>query len=100
MSEASQPKPITVLTPQDFDHIDRLNQRSIWLRANGINPDDTYRVEVYYEDGALLGQVFEYLRDEAGKRSHSDDCDHEAGWCELASRSYQVKLNSMPPGRG
>lgn len=62
-----------------------------WLRHHGINPDDTYRIEIHLLD-TLFARVYQYDRDEHGRFF----LDEETG--EPARRTpFDVPVESTPP---
>jgi hypothetical protein len=81
-----------------------------WLRMQGIEPNDTYRFEIWRTD-RLFARVFQYDRDEHGKPYCPLDHEHVFGkvfgpgeepseqeWCDIARREpFDVPLSSMPP---
>lgn len=84
--------PITVLTPQDHDHPTWVNRRLTWCRANGIDPNDAVKIEIYREGRALFAQVTAFQRDEQGVCEMNGE--------DPATRTYRVQVDSLPPGRG
>lgn len=93
-------KPLMVLDvreewpPRNLDGI--LN----WLRGNGIEPADTFRVELYPGD-TLFARVFQYEVDE---RNHlvcaaDHDADDFAGIadCRPVTRARNMAVASLPP---
>ncbi len=73
-----------------------------WLRANGVEPDDTYRWELYLLDTPFL-KVFTYDRDHNGqlrfRRAHDAEERQRTGrwWMPLEREPYLVPVSSLPP---
>ncbi|MFD9950902.1 hypothetical protein ACFWYW_59195 [Nonomuraea sp. NPDC059023] len=60
-----------------------------WMRAEGLDPEQAYRLEVYLVD-CPSARVYEYDRNEAGERYLVGD--------DAARREpYDVILSSLPP---
>jgi hypothetical protein len=77
-----------------------------WLREHDVEPDDAYRLEIYLLD-CPFARVFQFDVNERGKVYCRLDHDHVAMWesgreppggvCEIARRTFDVPLSSMPP---
>lgn len=70
-----------------------------WVREQGLDPHNIYRLEVYSAQPSA--RVFEWAYNEQGARYCSLDHDHAARIeaCVLATREpYDVILSSLPPG--
>lgn len=66
------------------------NRMCGWMREQGIEPNDTRRVEIYLLD-CLFARVVAYATNADG--------DHYGHGCEFATRTYTVGISSMPPVR-
>lgn len=79
-----------------------LDAMTAWLRANGVDPDDTYRWELYLLDCPFV-RVFAYDRDEMGRRRWQriedveERCRTGVGWRPVEREPYTVLVSSMPP---
>lgn len=60
-----------------------------WLREQGIEPNDTRRVEIYLLD-CLFARVVAYATMSEVPGGHG---------CEFVTRTYTVGISSMPPVR-
>ncbi|MFN2636841.1 MAG: hypothetical protein ABR585_07440 [Gemmatimonadaceae bacterium] len=74
-----------------------------WMRDQGVEPNDTYRLEVYLLDVPFV-KVHAYARDEDGdfRFGCRDEAGHHAhdGQCQLVKLDpYVVILSSLPPER-
>lgn len=77
-----------------------LNDFLAWAREQSIEPNDTYRIEIYLLD-CLFARVFQFDKDEHGKVRCAVDHEHHPGRvmdCEVARRKpFDVPVSSMPP---
>lgn len=96
--------PVAVLVPPQIASLVVGQYEAIagWLRGQGINPDDTMRVEIYRidrADTAYYAHVSAFLRDGEGRRYCDEDHEHGSfpDRCQLASCSYLVMLSAFPP---
>jgi hypothetical protein len=73
-----------------------------WLRANGIEPWETYRWELYLLDTPFL-KVFTYARDDQGKLRFRPVEDAEERqrtgrwWLPVEREPFLVPVSSLPP---
>ncbi len=68
-----------------------------WARSEGINANETYRIEVYLLD-CPFARVYEYDRDENGTRFCWVEHDHLDDRCDVAKRKpFDVPLTTLPP---
>lgn len=100
MTDLALPNPLVVLDCREgIWPPPNLEELQDWLRSHGIEPDDTYRVEVYLID-TLFARIFQYARNERGRHYCSNDHGHldDPDRCVIARREpYTVPLACMPP---
>lgn len=95
---------ITVFTVEQIYSLKpgQLEARLTWMRSQGIEPDDTFRVEVYRaggQDGDHYARVSVYEKNADGHRYCGVDHDHTdttSAPCQLAQRSYDIQLSLLP----
>lgn len=75
---------------------DRYTHLLTWVREQGLDPEEIYRIEVY----SASALIFEHKRNEQGHRYCDIEHDHAAQMraCRSAKREpYSVILTSTPP---
>lgn len=80
-----------------------LEQVQAWLRAEGIDPDITTRVEVLPSEAGPVATVHQWKLNEAGRLYCPLDHDHEVDApeaCEVASVVREVRVSCLPPEAG
>jgi len=80
---------------------DKRQDLAAWLREQGPDPNDTYRLEVYLLD-CLFVRVFQWDRDKLGGGHYCpldhDHHDPDRSLCEAARRApFDVPVAEMPP---
>lgn len=103
MSEAT-PEPLAVYDASDAESWPRqvpdLELFLQWARDQGIEPNNTYRIEIHLIDDCPFARVFQFGRDDSGARPCVVDHDHRSDFarCEPARPApFDVPISSMPP---